>query len=75
MSEGFIQLADLTKKQDFGGTTARQYDWVICMEVAEHIPREFEHVFLLNLVASAQKGVLLSWGLPGQNGIGHVNLR
>mmetsp|Transcript_8942 Transcript_8942/g.13452 ORF Transcript_8942/g.13452 Transcript_8942/m.13452 type:complete len:93 (+) Transcript_8942:319-597(+) len=45
------------------------------MEVAEHIPAEFEPIFLMNIISPAKKGVLLSWGMPGQNGIGHVNGR
>ncbi|KAL7524476.1 hypothetical protein ACHAWF_000967 [Thalassiosira exigua] len=80
MSGGFVRMADLTKPQDFvggGGGSGESggYDWVVCMEVAEHIPPEFEAVFLMNLVTPARRGVLLSWGLPGQNGIGHVNLQ
>jgi len=72
MSEGFIHQADLTKKQDFGGM---QYDWVLCMEVAEHIPPQFQYMFLLNVLSPATKGVVLTWGIPGQSGRGHVNLR
>jgi len=73
MTENFIHQADLTQKNDFGGY--QTYDWVVCMEVAEHIPSEFEPIFLMNIVSPAKKGVLLSWGIPGQNGIGHVNTR
>jgi len=72
MSKGFIKQADLTQKKDFGNYS---FDWVVCMEVAEHIPPDFQHTFLLNIVSPARKGVLLSWGIPGQNGIGHVNTR
>ena len=43
------------------------------MEVAEHIPSQFEAQFLMNLVQHAKKGILLSWGVPGQQGVGHVN--
>ena len=77
MSEGFIKQADLTKIQDFGGAPSAQqlYDWVVCMEVAEHIPPEHEHTFLINLVSHAKRGVLLTWGVLGQGGHGHVNLK
>jgi len=72
ISQGLIKQADLTKKQNFGYDS---YDWVVCMEVAEHIPKEFENTLLVNIVTRAKKGVLLTWGVPGQGGVGHVNLR
>ena len=76
MSEGFIKQADLTKIQDFGSPAQQLlYDWVVCMEVAEHIPPEHEHTFLINLVSHAKRGILLSWGTPHQHGHGHVNLK
>jgi 2-polyprenyl-3-methyl-5-hydroxy-6-metoxy-1,4-benzoquinol methylase len=75
MSEGFIKQADLTKIQVFGSAQQQLYDWVVCMEVAEHIPPEHEHTFLINLVSHANKGILLSWGTLKQLGHGHVNLK
>lgn len=49
------------------------HDWTVCTEVGEHIPPQFEDVFLNNIVHNVKKGVVLSWGLPGQRGNGHVN--
>ena len=49
------------------------YDWVICLEVAEHIPAKFEDIFLSNLVRHAKHGIILSWAVPGQPGHYHVN--
>ena len=72
MSENYINRADLTVPQEFG---EKSFDWVLCMEVAEHIPPAFEAQFLLNVVTPAKKGVVLTWGQPGQGGVGHVNLR
>ena len=37
------------------------YDWIVSVEVAEHIPKEFEHIFLDNLVRHAEIGIVLSW--------------
>ena len=51
------------------------YDVTMCLEVAEHIPRVHEPVFLRNLNCSARDGLILSWAPPGQLGTGHVNLR
>jgi len=49
------------------------YDWVISMEVAEHIPKAFESVFLDNVCRHAEEGVILSWAVPGQGGHSHIN--
>lgn len=46
----------------------------VCLEVAEHIPQEFESVFLRNITRSA-KVLALSWAVRDQVGIGHVNCR
>lgn len=50
-----------------------QYDWIVSMEVAEHIPKQFEKVYLDNLVRHAKEGIILSWAQPGQEGHSHVN--
>jgi len=44
-SEGKVQHMDLTVPQ-YGLPV---YDWVLSLEVAEHIPAEFEAVYLDNL--------------------------
>jgi len=49
------------------------YDWIISLEVAEHIPKKYELVFVDNLVRYAREGIILSWAPLGQNGHAHVN--
>ena len=39
----------------------KQYDWVISLEVGEHIPAKFEHIYIDNLFRHAKEGVILSW--------------
>ena len=51
------------------------YDWIISLEVAEHIPKQYESTFIDNIVRHARFGVVLSWGRPGQGGYSHVNNR
>lgn len=51
------------------------YDWVLSLEVGEHIPECFELVFLSNLHRHNRSGIVLSWAVPGQGGHGHVNER
>ena len=48
-------------------------DAAMSIEVAEHIPAEYEGAFINNLVSSARHLIFLSWGVPGQDGEGHVN--
>lgn len=49
------------------------YDWVICLEVGEHIPKEFEDGFFENLDNHVVNGIILSWAIKGQGGWGHFN--
>lgn len=49
------------------------YDWVMSIEVGEHIPKAYEQVYIENLHRNNQSGVVLSWGVKGQVGYGHVN--
>ncbi|XP_053408251.1 uncharacterized protein LOC123559766 isoform X1 [Mercenaria mercenaria] len=51
------------------------YDWILCLEVAEHIPGEFEAIMIDNINRHAREGVILSWATPGQGGYSHVNNR
>lgn len=47
-------------------------DFSICIEVAEHIPAQFQNQFLLNLTNSSNN-IVLSWANKSQVGSGHVN--
>lgn len=51
------------------------FDLVFCLEVGEHIPKEYEDIFINNIVSMADNHIVLSWGIPTQKGKGHVNLR
>lgn len=50
-------------------------DLVLCLEVAEHIPREKEIVFLNNITKARPPNMILSWAVKGQGGFGHFNCR
>jgi len=49
------------------------FDWVMSIEVAEHIPAEYQLVFVDNLIRLSKHGIIMSWAVPGQGGHGHVN--
>ena len=52
-----------------------RYDWVLSVEVLEHIPAESEKEALDNIDRAAGHGVVLSWAIPGQIGFQHINNR
>lgn len=43
--------------------------------MGEHIPAQWEDIYLTNLTRNAVRYVLLSWAIEGQTGDGHVNCR
>lgn len=45
---------------------------VISFEVGEHIPAEMSDAYIDNL-CRFQGDILMSWAVPGQAGIGHIN--
>jgi len=54
-------------------TLWRTFDWVMCIEVAEHIPAQFTDTFLQNIHRHAKEGIIMSWSADLE-GIGHVNV-
>ncbi len=69
---GFVQWADFSYPINPKGSP---FDWVMSLEVGEHIPKKFEKQFLKNLDRHNVCGIVLSWGIPGQGGHSHVNLK
>ena len=70
-SGGVVKYLDLAVPQ-YG---LPRYDWIISLEVAEHIPREYEAVYVDNVVRHAGEGIVLSWAVLNQSGYSHVNNR
>jgi tryptophanyl-tRNA synthetase len=68
-SGGRVRFLDLTIPQ-YG---IRQYDWIISMEVAEHIPEKYEAVYLDNIFRHTKEGIILIWAVPGQRGLSDIN--
>jgi 2-polyprenyl-3-methyl-5-hydroxy-6-metoxy-1,4-benzoquinol methylase len=66
-----VKFMDLSSRKWLG----HQFDWILSLEVGEHIPHQLEDVFIGNLVRHAKKGIILSWAVPGQEGHHHVNNR
>lgn len=70
---GKVKHLDVTDSE--GSKTLGRHDWVLCLEVAEHVPRAFEDVLVDLLVHASQAGLIISWAPPGQTGHHHVNER
>jgi 2-polyprenyl-3-methyl-5-hydroxy-6-metoxy-1,4-benzoquinol methylase len=68
LTEGLGFQADLSIHHQF-----EKVDWVISFEVGEHLPKEYESIFIDNLCNHAHKGIIMSWAFPNQPGEGHVN--
>jgi 2-polyprenyl-3-methyl-5-hydroxy-6-metoxy-1,4-benzoquinol methylase len=69
LTGGVGQVADLSQPLNLG----KSFDWVLCLEVGEHIPKQYETTFIENLHRHNTKGVVLSWAVKGQQGYGHFN--
>jgi len=69
MTGGLVHTADLTSELQLGAA-----DWVLCLEVAEHVPRAFEERLLANWDRHNRRGIVMSWS-DNAGGNGHVNLR
>lgn len=50
-------------------------DYILSLEVMEHIPKKFEPNIWNHLAKHASKGLVISWAVEGQIGNGHVNCR
>lgn len=70
MSGGLCEIADLSHPVWLG-----MWDWAYSLEVGEHIPPEYEQAFIDNIHIHNLRGAIVSWAVPGQTGIGHVNER
>jgi hypothetical protein len=71
LSDGFGMVLDLSVPV----ALPTRFDWVMSLEVGEHLPVIYEQIFLNTLCRHACRGIILSWAIPGQGGHGHVNER
>lgn len=69
LTNGFGEVLDLSKKFDL----KKKYDVVCSLEVAEHIPRKYEKIYIENLLRHCNHLLIISWAKIGQGGKGHVN--
>ena len=48
-------------------------DWVVSLEVLEHVPGHRESIVVDNILKLTQNGIILSWAIPRQGGVSHIN--
>jgi len=63
-----IKTQDLTKP-----FSVPQKGTCIFLEVAEHVPAQYEDALLDNVIKACDKKIIMSWAVRGQHGKGHVN--
>jgi hypothetical protein len=75
-TDGLVRFMDLTQPHAADERPCVSADWVMSLEVAEHIPVQHTDAFLRNVRCRARVGAVISWGRPEQTGgLGHVNTR
>ena len=69
LTNGMCNILDLSNPIKFD----KPYNWVMSLEVGEHLPKKYEDIFISNLHMNNESGIVLSWAVKGQPGDGHVN--
>jgi cyclopropane fatty-acyl-phospholipid synthase-like methyltransferase len=69
ITNGLAKVLDLAVPQDL----KKKLDWVISLEVGEHIDKKYQNIFIENLILHCKRGIIISWAVPGQGGQGHCN--
>ena len=64
--DGFVKHLDLSEP-----VYLTPKDWILSLEVGEHIPAQYEQNFIENLHRHNKKGIVLSWSVEG-NAINHL---
>jgi cyclopropane fatty-acyl-phospholipid synthase-like methyltransferase len=69
LTNNLCKVLDLSVTKKFD----EPFDWVMSLEVGEHLPKRFEDIFIQNLHNNNKNGIILSWAVKGQGGHGHIN--
>lgn len=69
ITQGKCFVENLAQHVNFKKT----YNCVLSLEVGEHLPKEYEEIFIDNVVRHSENFIILSWALPHQGGHGHFN--
>ena len=64
LTNNMCNILDLSKPVIF----KPKFSWVLSLEVGEHLPPQFENIFINNLHANNTEGMIISWAVKGQTG-------
>ncbi|MEM3857983.1 MAG: methyltransferase domain-containing protein [Candidatus Micrarchaeaceae archaeon] len=68
ITEGLGYTLDLTQNINIP-----TFDWILSLNVGEHIEIEKEDIFINNIHKHNKKGVIISWATDKHKGLNHVN--
>ncbi|CAA9987034.1 conserved Plasmodium protein, unknown function [Plasmodium knowlesi strain H] len=68
-----LDVKKVIKKAGEIGRSVLHFDYVLCLNVGEYIPKKKEEVFLKNLDRLNSKGIILSWDIPDTFNTGTIN--
>lgn len=60
LSKGKCRILDLSLDVKLA-----KHDWVLCLEVGEHLPKQYEDILLNNIIQNSKYGIVMSWAVPG----------
>eukprot|EP00928_Gymnodinium_smaydae_P087552 TRINITY_DN71802_c0_g1_i1.p1 TRINITY_DN71802_c0_g1~~TRINITY_DN71802_c0_g1_i1.p1 ORF type:complete len:546 (+),score=139.61 TRINITY_DN71802_c0_g1_i1:52-1638(+) len=69
ITAGRVSELQLAQRFDLG----RRFDWILCLEVGEHLPKGSEDVLLDNIRRHAKVGAVISWATPDYPSPYHPN--
>jgi cyclopropane fatty-acyl-phospholipid synthase-like methyltransferase len=69
LTNNLCSVLDLSVPKQF----EEPFDWIMSLEVGEHLPSKFEDIFIHNMHNNNKYGIVLSWAIKGQGGYGHFN--
>jgi hypothetical protein len=64
---------NITKQDLAEPFTLKEKGLIICLEVAEHLPPQYETILLNNIRNNCDGKIIMSWAVVGQKGHGHFN--
>jgi 2-polyprenyl-3-methyl-5-hydroxy-6-metoxy-1,4-benzoquinol methylase len=70
-THGFVKWADMSVPGF--ATDGGRADWVLALEIGEHVPEMYESIVIDNIDRNNKCGAIVSWAIPGQGGHEHIN--
>ncbi|CRG94533.1 conserved Plasmodium protein, unknown function [Plasmodium gallinaceum] len=68
-----LEKNEIIKKGGNGIRSFFKFDYALCLNVGEYIPKKKEEIFIKNIDRINSKGVILSWDTPNNFNIGTIN--